>query len=227
MSRARSLTDMIADCRKRATMENSQFITDAEITEILNQELAELWSALVENEGQPHYRNAFVIPVVAGTALYSLPADFWEVQEVEAEIQGVHGTLRPFMGNERGRLLNGIVWHPMLQVHYRVQGANIEFQPANYSFTATLFYSPCQPRLVAPGDTFDGFNGYESAAINGTVATMLAKEESDPSYWLQLRERVYVSIRSAAGRRDKGNPERVQDVMGSMGVAPWSWLGDP
>ena len=225
MSRARSLTNLIADCRQRAGMENSTFVTDAEITEILNQELAELWNELVLNEGQPFYRNLLTIAVTAGTALYSLPADFLEVQQVEATVNGISGCLRPFMQNERAWLRNNQSWHPNMPVMYRIQGANIEFLPSDYAFSAALYYTPCQPRLVNGADTFDGFNGYESAAINGTVATMLAKEESDPSYWLQMRERVYITIRAMASRRDASNPERVQDVLMADAMnLPWGWM---
>ncbi len=57
-------------------MENSEFVTDDEITEYLNQELAELHGRLTSNEQQPHFRSQNNISVVSGTALYALPADF-------------------------------------------------------------------------------------------------------------------------------------------------------
>lgn len=212
MSRTRTLANLISDCRQRANMENSTFITDAEITEYLNQELAELWARLVQGEGQPHLRSSTTISATNGTALYALPADFWRLQEVVATIGGVTGNLTPFMPVEHGWLQSASPWGVTSPVRYRLQGGNIEFLPATQNFSATLYYTPCQTRLVNNSDTFDGFNGYEVAAIYGAVATMLAKEESDPSFYVGQKERIYRHIDSLAAQRDAANPERVQDV---------------
>jgi len=200
-------------------MENSTFITDSEITEYLNQELAELWSRLIQGQGQPFYRSSSSITVTSGTALYNLPSDFFEVQEVIATIGGVSGPLRPFMASEHGYLVNGgaVTLLPGFAVRYRIQANQIEFVPSSQSFTAILYYSPTQPRLSAGGDTFDGFAGFEMAAIYGTVATMLAKEESDPSFYVGQKERIYRHIDSLASQRDASAPERVQDVSQDFG----------
>lgn len=212
MSRTRALSDMLWDVRVRTNQENSTFVTDAELTEYLNQELAELWSRLVQGEGQPHYRSSSTIAVTSGTALYSLPTDFWRLQAVEATINGISGNLTPFMPNEHGWLSNSSPWGPYSPVKYRIQGSQIEFLPSKWTFTATLYYSPTQPRLVNATDTFDGFAGYEMAAIYGVCAVVLAKEESDPSFYVGQKERIYKHIDSLAAQRDASNPERVQDV---------------
>jgi hypothetical protein len=60
---------MLLDVRQRTNQENSTFVTDAELTEYLNQELAELWTRLVLNQGQPHFRSSTTIPVVPPTTL--------------------------------------------------------------------------------------------------------------------------------------------------------------
>jgi len=216
---------MLLDIRQRTNQENSTFVTDSELTEYLNVELAELWSHLAQNEGQPHFRSTFPISVLNGTALYTLPADFWRLQEVTATINGVTGALQPFMATEHGWLLNSGPWGPATPVRYRVQANQIEFLPAVQSFAATLYYTPNCPRLLQPGSTFDGFNGYEAAAIYGVCATVMAKEESDPSFYLGQRDRIYRLIDSLAAQRDAGNPERVQDVLGSdyLGTRAPGW----
>jgi len=207
-------------------MENSTFITDSEITEYLNQELAELWARLGQGQAQPFYRASTPIAVTAGVATYPLPADFFQVQGVDATINGITGALVAFMPIERGALSNSNLVSTLSPVRYRIQGNNIEFQPATITFTATLFYTPSQPRLVNPSDTFDGFNGFEVAAIYGTVATMLAKEESDPSFYLGQKERIYRHIDSLAAQRDASQPDRVADVLMPRGFfGPWG-LGD-
>lgn len=216
---------MIQDVRQRTNMENSQFVTDAEITEYLNQELAELWAKLVQGGGQPHYRSTSSIAVSTGTSLYALPADFWQLQAVEATVNGITANLQPFGPLEHGAQSNTTPWGRFSPVRYRLQAGNIEFLPAAFTFTANLYYSPSCPRLVSGTDTFDGFNGFEVAAIYGACAACQAKEESDFSFYAQQKDRIYRHIDSLAATRDASFPDRVQDVMGSRydTFQPW-WM---
>ena len=209
---------MLLDVRQRTNQENSTFVTDAELTEYLNVELARLWTRLVQGQGHPHFRSSSTYTVTSSTSLQALPADFFQVQAVEATIGGITGNLTPFMSAEHGTLRNVAVWSPLQGAHYRIQASNIEFLPATQSFTATLYYTPCQPRLVSGSDTFDGFNGYEVAAIYGACATVLAKEESDPSFYLGLQQQMNADIDLACAQRDASNPERVQDVYSYDGI---------
>lgn len=212
--RTRALSDLIADVRSRSNMEGSEFITDAEITEVLNQELAELHGRLATNEGQPHFRSSTTIAVTAATALYALPDDFWRVQEVTANISGIVRNLAPFMATERARLLNSQLYSYRDSPQYRIQANNIEFLPATQSYAASLYYIAASPRLVDPSDTVDGFNGYEVAAIHGAVVFCLQKEESDASVYAAMKDRIYRQIDALAAQRDGSHPERVTDVVG-------------
>lgn len=220
MSRTRTLTLMIADIRQRTNQEESTFVTDAEITEYLNQELAELWVRLTSGGGQPHYRAFTDIPVASPVSTYALPADFWQLQGVDATIDGITGALMPFMPLQRAAMTRTSAaspWTLSNPIRYRLQAANIEFLPATQTFTARVWYTPICPRLVTGSDVFDGFNGYEMAAIYGACATVLAKEESDPSFYVGQKQRIYNLIDSLSGNRDASQPERVQDVMGGLG----------
>lgn len=220
MARTRQLSDLLSDIRQRSNQENSTFVTDSELTEYLNQELAELWARLVQNEGHPHFRSTATISVTPAFQTYALPADFWRLQEVTATINGITGALHPFMAMEHGWLKNSGPWGPWSPVRYRIQASAIEFLPNQQTFTATLYYTPSCPRLVNASDTFDGFNGYEVAAIYGVCATVCAKEETDPTFFLAQKERILKFIDSLASQRDASHPERVQDVSVDM-----SWPG--
>lgn len=233
MARSRTLQNLLLDVRRRTNQENSTFVTDLELTEYLNQALAELWGRLVLNQGQPHYRSQTTIAVTSGTALYALPSDFWTMQEITATLNGIVGTIPPFSVAEHAVLSNGSALLPFGSVRYRIQADNIEFRPASDSFTATLYYSPCQPRLTgtfnadgslaSSSSTFDGFNGYELAAIYDTCAQVCAKEATDSSFFERQRDRIYSRIDALAAHRDMMNPERVQDV--AIGFFPDSWDG--
>ncbi len=213
---------MLSDVRQRTNMENSEFVTDAELTEYLNQELAELCSRLGLEQGQPFFRASTPFTVTVGTALYALPADFFMIQHVEATINGCTGPLRPFMQSEHAGLTSSTGWPAGPPVMYRVQGDNIEFLPATRAFTATVYYTPRQARLTAGSDTFDGFNGFEVAAIYGACATVLQKEDADPGFYLGQKERIYKHIDALATARDNA-PERVQDVMSPDWAGAGEW----
>ncbi len=212
MSRTRTFAQLIADVRSRTNTEVSTLVTDAEIGEWLNQELAELWGRICNGAGAPFYRSIFPINVVLGQNLYPLPDDFMSGQGVEATFQGQPYSLRSFMQTERALLIGRVRYPWRVGTMYRIQAANIEFQPVSEAFYAELFYTPCQPRLVDPTDTFDGFNGWETAAIYGACATVNAKEETDPSFYEGRKGSIYRQIDAQIAARDGMDPERVQDV---------------
>ena len=224
--RTRTLQSLISDVRQRANMESSQFVTDTEITEYINQALAELWGHICQNGGQPFYRSLTTFPVVAGTSFYPLPADFMALEGLEGAINGWVGRIDPFMQSEHAQMSNtgfAGIWYNS-PVRYRLAGSQIEILPAINNFTATLYYVPTCPRLVNLSDTFDGFDGYEVAAIYQAVATINAKEETDPSFYQGERDRVYRHIDSLISARDMSATERVSDVR-SGGAFGWPWFG--
>ncbi len=225
MFRERTAEDLVSDVRSRADMVGSDFVEDEEILGYLNTEYAELWSRVRRNEGHPHARKSKAYTVDSDTTLYDLPFDFWDVQSVVANLGGRTVVLEPFMEGERDALTSPLVYPNGYSPRYRVQGDYLEILPATQSFTATLYYTPGSPRLrlgQTPPDTVKGFNGYEDAMVFGAVATCLQKQESDPSFWLAQRERIYRLIEANAAQRDASHPERVTDVTG--GIAwPWPW----
>lgn len=220
MARERTAEDLVADVRKRANLEESEFVTDEEILEYLNQELAELRGRLRMNEGQPHKKLTRDIAVTSGTSLYDLPRDFWELLGATAVIGGRSRALEPFMENERADLVNGPFFATALSPMYRLANQQIEILPATQDFTLTIAYAPTEGRLrlgQTPPDKVDGYNGYEVAAIYGAVAICNAKEETDPSFYLAQKDRILRQIDALAAQRDAGKPERVTDVTGGLG----------
>ena len=220
MARLRTAEECVADIRKRANLENSDLLDDPEILEIFNQELAELKTHIRLNEGQAHDRATSPIAVVAGTSLYTLPADFWEILGVDATIGGFARPLDSYMERERAGLTNSTLLStsgsPMYRLASRTQ---LEILPAKFTFAATLKYVPTTTRLTlgaVPPDTVDGFNGYEMAAIYGSVAVCKEKEGTDPSFYEGRKARIYKLIDAAAAQRDAGSPERVTDVTGAL-----------
>ena len=56
-------------------------------------------------------------------------------------------------------------------------------------------------------------NGWEVAAIYGTVATMLQKQESDPSFYENRKARILADVDAWAAKRDAANPETIQETV--------------
>ena len=220
--RLRTVEDLVMDVRNRAGCEGQgdNFVTDPEILEWLNQELAELRGHLRMNEGQPHKRLSKDIACTAGTSLYDLPLDFWELLSVEAVIGGRTRMMEPFMENERADLSNGAFFATIISPMYRIANNQIEILPASQDFTITVRYAPNEGRLrlgQVPPDTVDGYNGYEIAAVYGATASCLEKEKLDPSFYEGRKMRILAQIDALAAQRDAGRPERVTDVTGGLG----------
>jgi hypothetical protein len=216
MARTRTLANLVADVRQRTNMEESEFVTDDEITEYLNQELAELHGRLTMGEGHPHFLSTTTISVTVGTTLYALPADFWKVVRMVATVDSITRDMEPFMEGERASLLNTQYFTATFcgGPRYRVQGDNVEILPVNRALSVELRYIQTCPRLVEDSDTVDGFNGYEVAALHGACAMVKEKEQTNPSFFIGLKERVYQLIDAMAAQRDASHPERVTDVVG-------------
>jgi hypothetical protein len=226
MARTRRLDDLIADVRSRVNMETeTDYVSDSELTEYLNQELAELYGRIVAAENQPHFRSSTNISVTAGIIPYVLPSDFWRVQRVTCTIDNIVRDLEPFMEGERADLANTqfLTTHLSNGPRYRIQAGNIEFLPPTRTYTAVLYYTRACPRLVDASDTTDGFNGWEVAAIYGTCAIVLQKDDADPSFYVGQKERILKYIDSLAAQRDASHPERVTDVTGGLDYASEWW----
>jgi hypothetical protein len=227
MSRVRTLTNLIADTRQRAGMESSQFVTDAEVTEYLNQSIAELYDLVLAARGEEYYSASGSFSTSPGIQTYSLPASFMQLLGVDVTLGGVTFTITPYNFAARNafnqwRAWTAMAWGPGQAVYYRLQASNISFIPTPTGvYTVNLWYVPCATRLSGPGDTFDGFNGWEEYVVVDAAMKCLEKEESDVSQLAARKMSLTARIQGMAGNRDAGNPETVSDVMGRTGNGGW------
>jgi hypothetical protein len=153
-----------------------------------------------------------------GTKTYALDAAVWRIIYAQGDIGGRKFNVMNFMEYERPHLQNAGAfdfYYPMMyRTMYRLVGDNIEIEPDKQAFTLTLGFVPPPTRLVNGSETFDGYAGYEMYPIWATCADMLAKEESDPSYFVGQAQRILQHIKEVGQTRDTANPERVPDVVG-------------
>jgi len=225
MARTRTLTNLIADVRAVADIEGDLHVTDAQITEFLNQGITELYDMLVEARGHEYYLTSGTVATVSGTETYSLPTDFMELHKVDIAVNGSNWDLTPYSLHERNdyNQTSGGSTYPVV---YRVIGGNISLLPVPRAvYTVTLRYVPCATRLASGSDTFDGISGWEEYPIWRAAAYCLAKEESDPSFALQMLATLKKRIENMATKRNAYGAERVRDVYAI--TQPWPRLPQP
>jgi hypothetical protein len=221
MAASVTLAQMIAMVRRRANIvSQTGFIDDAELTDELNEALADLYDMLVGVGGQPWFRNSVTFSTVANTDAYDLTVkapDFYKLQSIDIDFGGgIFRTARPFMEEERNLFkypLSG--WIYQLPVLYRLQGKNLTFIPSPAGvYSVTVNYYPVFTKLVNVGDTFDGINGFESYAIWTVVGFCKQKGDEDASFAMQRAAQKREQILAMAASRDVNHNERIAEAYG-------------
>lgn len=218
MTDAIRLDAMIASCRTRSNMETSDqanaFITDAEITGLLNYFLRRVYTRLVRARSANYYRASTDVAISAGIEVYALAAQVLQIISASFISAGGEGyPLYAYTEAERHMYDLAGAWSRFQRVAYQLNGQNIRFIPTpTGTYTVRLNYVPAFTNLAAAGDTFDGVCGFEDAAIWETVAAMKDKDEADPSFARGQAQIMWDEIDALAFQRDNAAPPRVQRV---------------
>jgi len=163
-----SLTELRTLTRQRADMENSQFVTDTELTRYLNNSWGELYNLIVENFNEDYYTTSSTISLSSGTDSYSLPSDFYKLRGVDLVVTSTESVpLRRYNWSQRTR--NSLTVYAR-DYRYRVQRKSIVFTPTpSTSDSVKLFYIPSPRKLesVTP-----------SAVTRGTTTTYTVSSHS-------------------------------------------------
>jgi hypothetical protein len=225
VARTRTLTQLIADVRDRTDTENSQHVTDAQITRYLNQSIAALHGLIVEQDENDftlqcsfnatagaEYSNIEKSP---GDPTLVLPYKILAVDVVNDN--GIAYPVPRFMHGERGFLdTQDGTWGVLQRVHYQWRGtATLYWSPPWESQTLIrVTYVPSPADLVLGSDTYDGRTGWEEWVTLDASIRVLLKEESDVSDFARERATVEARILRQITSRDRANPKRVRDVFG-------------
>lgn len=223
MARTRTLTQLIADVRDRTDTENSQHVTDTQITRYLNQSIAALYALIVEqDESDFVLQNTFT--AIAGAesstiektpGVATLPYKILAVDVIDAN--GLSYPVPRFMYGERGFLdTQDGTWGVLQRVHYQWrETSSLYWSPPWESPTLIrVTYVPSPADLVLGSDTYDGRAGWEEWVTLDASIRVLLKEESDASDFVRERATVEARILRQITARDRANPKRVRDVFG-------------
>lgn len=204
-----------------------------ELTDCLNEGLAELWTMLGDVDGQPYYLQSVTFNTNSVSDTYAIGpgqtiniTDFWKPCGFDIQWgQNIVLTARPFMWAERNRYKYIPAWQYSYPIYYRMLGKptgsanaaldSVKFIPQpSGAFQITMWYLPTPPVLANLTDTFDGIMGFEEYAILSAARKMLLRQEqlehanNISALMAEEKDRILGSIMT----RDAAEPERVTDV---------------
>ena len=207
-------SDLRTRARRRADMENSTFVTDAEIQDYLNSSISELHDFMVKS-----YEDYFVseqtynAPLATGGE--NLPADFYKALGVDYDSGGITSTLKAYSFTERN-IYNTpyAVIDRLAEPMYKIEGTKIKLIPGNsQSGTITLYYVPQATQFsVSVTEIENVIPGYEEYVVVATAIRMLMKEESDVSALERERQQLSSRIIRAISPRDASGSHAIRDV---------------
>ncbi len=234
-------TDIATRCRELAGQENvglsanRLFISDAELTRMIDAAMRDLYDLLVQARGHEYYAATATTDtsgtilitgptVVRGQYGYTLPADWYQTLAVRARFgtDDIWRDVPPYSPGEVADMRNQSTIGGTRQLRYRhggtyaVDGDTVHRERLLVSPTPTeavtieVDYIPTYLTVTAGAVSYNGVQGWEDYAVYSVVGHMLAKEESDPSYWLAQKASTEARIRNLAASRDAGRPQYIQ-----------------
>ena len=235
-----SITDLMSRSRRRADMENNNFITDAELVEYINSGMCELHDLLVQVYGQDYYVKSKEFTTAATVTEYPLNesthannigiTDFYKIRGVDAKLSGNEWwTIKPFNFNERNLFENWASWGAsgLGNVRYRLVGDKLMLTPKpNGTTSIKIWYIPSAVQFSSSTDSTTSFydiNGYSEYVTTFAAIRMLQKEESDVSVLMAQKAELKRRIEEAASNRDAASPLSVSDVYSENNGFLWGF----
>jgi hypothetical protein len=214
-----TLTALITRVRQRTDTENSEFVTDAEITQLINTAYKELYALLV---GFSLHRAESVQSITAdGSASSDLSADFFSLIGVYRTYDEDKVPLERFPDKFRPGSRTGDA------TMYRIQGVDLVLYPKPSSGTYEVLYIPVPAELSSGSDTLDGVMGWEEFVVLDASIAVLDKEGSDTTKLEMRREKILKRIEDEAQLVEFTETPRLLNVHDKwrMRRDPADWTG--
>lgn len=213
MSRTFTVGELATKVRLRGDFENSDFITDALLIDVIDAANTELWDLLTQ-KWENYQVDEHTFATVAGTQDYDLPEDFYKLLGVDVQDGNRWYKLHRYDLHERNRYEHTHYYNTREGFRYALHGTNtVRFTPTpKTAYTIKLLYIPCAPKLTSLNDTVEGINGYEQLVVNLAVRECLDREESSTTRITRKIDEQIKRIMESSDARDAGAPMRVQDT---------------
>ena len=229
---ATTLASIILAVRQRANMENNQFVTDSELTTMINNSLSQLDMILVSKFSD--YKLTDTILTADANGRIALPTDFLKLRGVAVQYSTTdpdgYYTLQSYPFRKRNRKpygFSGPANYGPYAIDYRLQGTYIQIEPVglaqNWSYR--VWYTPDYTPLVNTTDTLQAYmdsQAWYQYAVVDVCAMVLAKQDLDPTTFLgQKAELKDMIVHLSAPNRDAGEPVAMTDTRGFGGWGDW------
>lgn len=216
--------DLITSSKNKADMLHSDFISDTEWKENVNNSAGELYDILI-NEYEDYNRTSFDFTLTGGASgnKLTVPDDFMKMRGLRrwrtSEDDAFKVPLFQFDDYDRlaRRNLNNLYGDG--RVAYELAKNIILIRPsaaagANY----TLYYIPKLPIFTDLADEVDSYyltiSGWHEYIVVDVAIKALAKEESDVQTLQVQKEQLKQRIITSAANRNAGDVARIQSTYG-------------
>lgn len=204
------------------------------VVTLINGALAELYDLLISAGGHEYYVVDAPISIVAGTSIYPLPADFYQLQTVHLEWSSNDWEPVPaFEQGERMRLVNFVTWGRRTPKGFRLRGAqtlaadaeaSIEFLPTpSVAVTGRVRYIPVfQPLTSLSNDYFATVNGWQKLVALKVAIELRAVAKLDSADLAALYQEQLARVQGLADQRAQGSTPQVVDAEAYRQVPEWA-----
>jgi len=208
------LSDLQTQIRYLTNTENSQFITNTELTYYINASAGELDDILLtKNED---YRLTHTQLVIATGSTFPLPSDFYQLRGVDFYTNSAPTpwlTLKQFSMPERNKYTQPFfaTIPGTITPYYMLQDGYVAIIPPVAALgTYQLWYTPILPALVNQTDTIPSYlnnNAWCEYIVVDCCIKVLNKQNLDPSAFMAQKAGLKVRVEGLAGKRDAGAPK--------------------
>lgn len=191
MARSYTIAELKTRIKRAADFENSNFIGDAELLDIINNAYADLYSLLVAKD-ENYYSSTSTFTIGSGSVTYSLPSDFFKILAVEFQVStDKYVTIKPYNEAEKN---------------------SMNITTSLPSGTVRLRYVPLPTKFTLDAQTVDGIAGWEEYIVISGAIQCLIKEETDTTALERRLARLERRIEDTAQNRDMLFAGSVGDV---------------
>lgn len=179
----------------------SAYISDTELNEYINVSLAHLYDITIDAD-PTYFLEYYDIQLLDGYRSYDLPEDFYKLLGVAiADVTALDGyrVLERFNFEER---YDETTLTDDRDFRYEIRAQKIYIHPEpSETKSIRLEYIPVCPSLADDVSNWDSVNFWTEWVTLDVLIACAAKEETDPTIWIQQREKVEARIKGI-GKRD-------------------------
>lgn len=200
--------------RQKADMVNSNFISDAELLNYINEAYFSWYDEIVSAFEDYNLGDPTEFTLASGVSTQTLANDFYKLVGVDRTEGGNRWyALEQYAWRRRNRF--GAYYRPYSgypKVQYRLTGNVLRFTPPDAcEGSYRYWYIPIATAFTDDADTLERYNGFEEMLITDVAIKMLGKEESDVSLLMNERNRQRARMENMLIERDLANAGRIEE----------------